>query len=355
MVNQMVRILIGVVLVAGAIISNVRADSWALPQKKKYYSQGKKYYLEVMPKKLESQLSYFEDKVAGRENAGAQSGAKDNRAKGTFYARRSDGSYSKRAEFPLVNEVSPVSALVSSKGGYFVTFDNWHSAGYGDDIVVIYRQNGTLIKKFGLEGLLTKGDIETLPHSTSSIWWGGEHYIDEEKDLLVLKIVANRKSPWQEDAKFHELKIELASGQPLEPKRDLFPQPRVSFGVDATPAPNSTTASPGKLKCSSTEESFDSPDLISVPSSQLYARVKTHPLPPYPAIAKAAHAEGSVIVELLVSKSGEVICTRSLSGHPLLQGAALAAVINWKFDPIEISGESSKVRSTVALNFTIRE
>jgi TonB family protein len=355
MVNQMVRILIGVVLVAGAVISNVRADSWALPQKKKYYSQAKKYYLEVVPKKLESQLSYFEDKAAGKENAGAPSGVKDNRAKGAFYARRSDGTYAKKWEFPLVNEVAPVSALVSNKGTYFVTFDNWHSVGHGEDVVAIYRQNGTLIKKFGLQDLLTKGDIETLPHSVSSIWWGGEHYIDEEKDLLILKIVANRKSPWQEDAEFHELKIELASGQPLEPKRDLFPQSRVSSAVDAGPAPDSPGASPGKPRCSSNEESFDSPEFRSHPSPQLYARVKTHPLPPYPAIAKAAHAEGSVIVELLVSKSGEVICARSLSGHPLLQGAALAAILNWKFDPIEISGEPAKVRSTVAFNFTIRE
>ena len=34
--------------------------------------------------------------------------------------------------FPLVNEVSPVTALVSDSGNT-ITFDNWHSVGYGDD------------------------------------------------------------------------------------------------------------------------------------------------------------------------------------------------------------------------------
>jgi hypothetical protein len=228
--KQQVHFLIAVALVAtGTFVSSISADTWALPRKKKYYSLNQKYYLEVTPKKLESQLKYFEDKVEGRKDSGAQAGVKDNRAKGAFYARRSDGRYSRKWEFPLVNEVSPVSAIVSGRGDYAVTFDNWHNAGYGDNVVVIYRANGTLIKKFGLKDLLTEGDVATLPRSVSSIWWGGEHYIDETKNVLVLKIVANRKDPWEDGVKFHELKIELASGQPLEPKHDLFPplrQPR---------------------------------------------------------------------------------------------------------------------------------
>jgi hypothetical protein len=41
--------------------------------------------------------------------------------------------------------VAPVSALVSEDGAYLITFDNWHSMGYGDDVVVLYRTDGTLI------------------------------------------------------------------------------------------------------------------------------------------------------------------------------------------------------------------
>ncbi|HEY8459354.1 MAG TPA: hypothetical protein VIM99_03185 [Blastocatellia bacterium] len=220
-------ILFVALILAGIAVpgSLVNADSWALPQREKYYSPNKMFYLEVIPKKLESQLKYFKDKVDGRENAGAVSGAKESSAKGAFYARRAGGGYVKKWEFPLVNEISPVSAVVSSKGDYFATFDNWHRVGYGDDVVAIYRSNGDLIKKLGLEDFLTKGDIGTFPHSVSSIWWGGKHYLDPN-GFLVLKIVSNGKSPWQDDAEFHELKIELATGRPLEPKRDLFPQRR---------------------------------------------------------------------------------------------------------------------------------
>ena len=341
-------------LVIGAFTS-AHADSWRLPKKEKYYSPNKKYYLEVTPKKLESQLKYFEDKVEGRNNAGALKGVKENQAKGEFYARRANGGYSKKWEFPLLNEVSPVSALVSSVGDYVVTFDNWHSVGYGDDVIVIYRSNGTLVKKFGLEDLLTEGDIETLPHSISSIWWGGEHYIDEANGILVLKVVSNSKSSWDESAKFHELKIELATGRPLEPKRDLFPQLRVISSVDAGPAPVPSDASPSKPICASAEESFDSPEVLRVPSEQLYAKAKERPLPPYPPLAKAARARSRVIVEILVSKAGEVICARSLSGHPLLRAAAVTAALKWKFEPIEASGNPAKAIGTVTINFKLTE
>ena len=341
--------------VFGALLCSASADTWELPKEKKYYSPNKKYYLKVTPKKLESQLAYFEDKVAGRENAGVRKQVKGNRAKGTFSARRADSGYSKKWEFPLVNEVSPVSALVSNGGDYVVTFDNWHSIGYGDDVVVIYRSDGTLIKKLGLEDLLTEGDIGTLPRSTSSIEWGGDHYIDEAKGLLVLKVASNGKSLWDEGAEFRELKIELATGRLLEPKRDLFTQLRVFSSVDAGTAPDSTGALPGQPICAAEGAGFDLTEAVRFPSEQFYAKAKERPLPPYPPVAEAAHAVGTVGVEILVSQSGDVICVRTLSGHPLVRAAAAAAALRWKFEPFESSGKPVTAVGTVSLNFKLTE
>lgn len=341
-------------LVIGAFAS-ANADSWLLPKEDKYYSPNKKYYLEVTPKKLESQLKYFEDKVGGRNYAGALKGVKDNRTKGAFYVRHADGGYSRKWQFPLVNEVAPVSALVSNNGNYVVTFDNWHGVGYGDDVVVIYRSDGALVKKSSLEDLLTEGDIETFSRSVSSISWGGAHYVDDANGLLVLKIVSNGKTSWDESAKFHELKIDLATGRPLEQKRDLFPQLRVFSSVDAGTAPEPSEASPSKPTCSSAEESFDPSDAVRIPSEQLYEKAKERPLPPYPPLAKAARVESTVVVEVLVSAAGNVVCARSLSGHPLLRAAGVAAVLKWKFEPIEVSGKSVKAVGTVGLNFKLTE
>ena len=136
---------------------------------------------------------------------------------------------------------------------------------------------------------------------------------------------------------------------------DLFPQLRVLSSVDAGTAPATSDASPSKPTCSSTEQSFDSPEAVRVPSEQLYAKAKERPLPPYPPIAKAARAESTVIVEILVSKAGDVICARSLSGHPLLRAAAIAAALKWKFESIEASGNLVKAVGTVAINFKLTE
>ena len=172
---------------------------------------------------------------------------------------------------------------------------------------------------------------------------------------MILKVVANGKNSWDQDAKYHELKIELATGRQLQSKRDLFPQLRVFGSVDTGTASESSDASPGKPTCTSAEESFDSPEFVRVPSEQLYAKAKERPLPPYPPIARAAHVESTVVVEILVSQAGDVICARSLSGHLLLRWAAVATVLKWKFEPIETAGNPAKVVGTVAINFKLTE
>jgi TonB family protein len=343
------------ILLTGVFVSSVDADTWRLPKKEKYHSPNKKFYFEVTPKNLESQLKYFQDKVDGNKNAGALDKTKENRAIGAFYARRFDGGYSRKSKFFLSNEVSPVSAIVSNNGEYVVTFDNWHGVGYGDDVVVIYRSDGTMVKKFALEDLLTEGDIETFSRSTSSMSWGGEHKIDEASNLLVLKVVANGKSSWEDTAKFHELKVDLATGQPLEPKRDLFPQLRVFSSIDFGIATETSGSSPNNPLCSSSENSFDLTGATRIPSERFYSNAKERPLPPYPAAAKAVRATGKVIVEVLISETGDVICARDLSGHPLLRTMAANIVLKWKFEAIEVSDKPTKTVGTVAINFMLTE
>ena len=325
--------------------TSVLADSWALPSKREYYSSDRKYRLDVIPKKLESQLKYFEDKGERKPDAGAVKGLKDNRAKAIFFVRESIG-YTKKAEFPLVNEVSPVSALVSEEGNYLVTFDNWHAVGYGDDVVVIYRSDGTLIKKFSLEDLFTKADIDSFSHSVSSIWWGGEHYIDNKKGILYLK--AGREDETR------QLGIELATGRPLEPKRDLFQERQTHFKVSIEPADAPANPSPQEPRCLASDMTFDATNALRISSERLRAKLQTEIPPPYPPIAKAAHAEGKVIVEVLVSTTGETVCVRSLAGHPLLVGATVQAARQWKFDSFDTPEGVSRVVGTVGVTFKFR-
>lgn len=351
----MTILMVVVVAVTAIATSIVNADSWLLPKKTKYFAPNKKYYLEVTPKKLESQLKYFEDKVDNKDNAGSVKGVQDNRAKGAFYVRDSNGGYSRKNMFPLVNEVAPVSALVSNNGDYMVTFDNWHSVGYGDDVVVIYRSDGTLVKKFGLEDVLTAGDIDTFRRSVSSMSWGGEHYIDESQGQLVLRVVSNGRSAWEDGAKFHELRIDLATARPLQAKKNLFPQPRVFGTIAVDISPQSSGESPTKPTCSSPEETFDLLGAVKISPEQFFMNAVDRTLPQYPAIAKLAHAQGTVVVETIVSKSGDVLCARALSGHPLLRATAVSGVLKWRFEPFQVSGSPVKATGPIALTFKLAE
>jgi protein TonB len=73
--------------------------------------------------------------------------------------------------------------------------------------------------------------------------------------------------------------------------------------------------------------------------------------PPYPAIARSAHASGQVRVQIVIDENGNVISAAPVSGHPLLQGAAVAAARASKFTPTKLSGQPVKVSGVIIYNF----
>jgi TonB family protein len=75
--------------------------------------------------------------------------------------------------------------------------------------------------------------------------------------------------------------------------------------------------------------------------------------PVYPSIARQAHASGVVILEVTVAKDGSVRTVRAVSGHPLLQYSAVAAVKQWKYQPTMLGGEPVEVVTTVTINFRL--
>jgi protein TonB len=71
------------------------------------------------------------------------------------------------------------------------------------------------------------------------------------------------------------------------------------------------------------------------------------PQPVYPPIAKAAKAEGTVTVQVVIDEEGKVIAARAVSSHPLLQEACVEAAKLALFAPIKLSGEPVKVRGVI--------
>lgn len=199
--------------------SAARADSWLPPSVERYESANGSYRLTVTPRMLRDQLSYFEDKVAGKEPAGQAQGETATTARAVLERRDAGGTWSQVWAAPLVNEVAPVRALVANDGRHVVTFDNWHSVGFGPDVVVIYGPDGQHIRALGLRDLLPQEYIRALPRSASSLHWGGEHRLSPDGTRLILAIVVpdDGEALFERDKESIEIGVDLSSGAPIPP------------------------------------------------------------------------------------------------------------------------------------------
>lgn len=75
------------------------------------------------------------------------------------------------------------------------------------------------------------------------------------------------------------------------------------------------------------------------------------PKPAYPAVGTAVKASGTVVVQVTVDEKGDVISAHAVSGHPLLQAAAVAAARGAKFKPLKLGGEPVKVNGVITYQF----
>lgn len=74
----------------------------------------------------------------------------------------------------------------------------------------------------------------------------------------------------------------------------------------------------------------------------------------YPDIARAARASGGVTVQIVIDAQGNVASARAVSGHPLLQSAAVDAARQAKFKPTVLNGEPVMVSGELIYNFFVQ-
>jgi len=73
--------------------------------------------------------------------------------------------------------------------------------------------------------------------------------------------------------------------------------------------------------------------------------------PQYPQMAKIAHMQGEVVLQAVISKSGDIQNLHAMSGPPLLIQAAMDAVKQWKYKPYLLNGEPVEVDTQVRVQF----
>ncbi len=190
------------------------ADSWLPPEEKSYVSDDGRWRLTVTPRPIGGALAYFQDKVDGLDDAGGIPGEADH---ALARMERKDGRRWVEAwRGPLVNDVSPVDALVSATG-QVATFDNWHSRGHGDDAVVIYDAEGRLVRAVGLGDFLPAAYVKALPYSASSIHWGRGHRLSRDGSELVLRVVVPDDKAGFGEGDHVEVRFDMATGAQRPP------------------------------------------------------------------------------------------------------------------------------------------
>jgi TonB family protein len=124
-------------------------------------------------------------------------------------------------------------------------------------------------------------------------------------------------------------------------------EPAVAQTETAKPAPNAEKESKVEDPAHATEPGKRAP----VSGGVLNGKAISLPVPDYPAEAKAAGAEGVVVVQVVIDEQGNVIDARAISGPKMLHEVSLTAARQAKFTPTLLSGEPVKVTGVLVFNF----
>lgn len=108
--------------------------------------------------------------------------------------------------------------------------------------------------------------------------------------------------------------------------------------ISSTPVPVPKVATPQRVRVSQ-----------GVSQGLLIHQVK----PSYPPLARQARIQGAVVLQALIAKDGTIQNLHVVSGHPMLTGAAVDAVKQWRYKPYFLNGEPVEVETQITVNFTL--
>lgn len=197
--------------------------------------------------------------------------------------------------------------------------------------------------KQNIEGVEAEGTRSTVTIPAGEI--GNDRVIEIVNERWyspeLQTVVMTRHS----DPRFGESSYRLTNIDRSEPARSLFEVPG-----DYTLKLKSGGPMPGDNIGGNDTITSGRPTVVAR-GSVVNGSAITLPMPPYPPIARAAHASGDVTVEVTIDEDGNVIAARAVSGHPLLQAASVAAARNAKFTPTKQSGQAVKVQGVLVYTF----
>jgi TonB family protein len=95
------------------------------------------------------------------------------------------------------------------------------------------------------------------------------------------------------------------------------------------------------------------PRRVNVRGTVMAAKLLRKVTPEYPAVAKAARIQGTVVLEAIIGKDGRVGDLRTLSGPTPFIQAATDAVRQWTYEPYLLDGEPVEVETHINVVFML--
>ena len=167
----------------------VKADEWLVPYVGVYYSENKEYKLIVIPTFVPPKYYRYSYKSNKHPKSKRLLRKKEELEQqitpciAELYRISETGSiliWNK----PLLNDICPVHAIVTNDGSSVATFDNWYSMGYGENVFVVYDENGEAKKSYELKEI-SPFPIDYYLKSVVSIWWNKSGILDTYDSLLL--------------------------------------------------------------------------------------------------------------------------------------------------------------------------
>ena len=147
-------------------------------------------------------------------------------------------------------------------------------------------------------------------------------------------------------------KVRLAvSGMPVAPLETTWSDGEHSQAITIEEAPPPPSA-PQPKAASAVEPLEPTIEGLKILGSVTWGGVIKKAQPRYPPAAKRYNISGPVDVQVTISATGSVTEAKSISGHPLLRGAAEEAARQWVFKPATL--KDVPVETQVVLTFVFK-
>jgi TonB family protein len=279
------------------IIGLLAAQDLSSMEVSKTYSPNKKYCLEIIPKGFDNN---------------------DSGCLGNFYAADTFGNYQFKSSWILLNPIAPVMTLLSDDGSRVVTIDDWGADGSGDHVIVIYDSLGTIIRKFTLEDIAPKNEIQNMRMMDNKRIWHGDYSI--VNNTLIIQTITNGEVPFLPGVEYRRVIIGLDDGKIISRAIDLG-----DMIID---------------------------DYVPV---EVGAKAIKLGRPRYPELARRLEQQGLVYVKMLVDLDGTVLNVLVIksSDFPQLDSAAVEAAYKSIFSPAQIQGKPVRVWVAAPIRFEL--